>query len=662
MLVVGLSKLNEPASHDHGDDALLDPTTSGDDADLDKNETEDTLHPLSERRLSGIAGPGGVRVSSTVVNNSSTPLSWTASMRHTLTPEFRPSTGHPPLSSSNFSLYGDGHPATHRPKFSAASASGSMGHLKNISSAHSFGTQSSGEDVGLFMELRDSTPGEKLVSSKLAQASSGRFATAHGDAAINNKRSIAVALTELKRPVPPYRPGDRFPFHELLADQPPIPPPRFCGARFSIGGQLVVFSNVNPTIVSIGEGTVCEPPRDTNAVSLWHEKSTHEQLELHLSRVARVSEGYRLVKQRHSCGVIGSCSQECAEMEQRKSSRKSRVRHKKRAKPPLQIMAGVLVDPESDDEDAASDTLVETRFRPRNRKVKRSTKSRTVLYGAGMRSPLLNVTSPTGTGAMSYTDEDTNTDEPEGHWRYDGPQNPNETSDDAGFSPATGSDSSDDDKASGDDDDDGSSDRDTDGSGALETKSAEDIQGLPSRLGRVSRRVRSADNFGDNKSTGSSSGSGTAAAGVFCSASSRCLGCPATFSRCVCWIFPAKRFTVTFQGVVQIRDCSWAVAESEVLASSYTIGLPASSRQPAHGKLYTHLREQLGHAVPLENDGSTCVPEKLDDNGVRAHSSEDEHVTVSMLCRHNARAANNVGKPGTAQVLLTLECRVAVFA
>jgi hypothetical protein len=83
--------------------------------------------------------------------------------------------------------------------------------------------------------------------------------------------------------------------------------------------------------------------------------------------------------------------------------------------------------------------------------------------------------------------------------------------------------------------------------------------------------------------------------------------------------------------------------------------LPASSRQPAYGRLYARLREQLGHAVPLENDGSTCVSEKSESRKIRGTSSpspDAEHVTISALCRHNARAANDAGKSGTAQVSL----------
>jgi hypothetical protein len=121
------------------------------------------------------------------------------------------------------------------------------------------------------------------------------------------------------------------------------------------------------------------------------------------------------------------------------------------------------------------------------------------------------VPSPSGTGVLSFTDEDTNTDEPHGHWRYDGPQNPNETSDDAGFSPMT------DDRSQGDVEnsrsgEDASSEHED--SGELETKSLED-GGLPPLPGRASRRARSAGNFGDNKSTGSSSGSGVVEPGEF---------------------------------------------------------------------------------------------------------------------------------------------------
>jgi hypothetical protein len=168
----------------------------------------------------------------------------------------------------------------------------------------------------------------------------------------------------------------------------------------------------------------------------------------------------------------------CAEPAQRKSSRKKAIRHshKRRPKPPRRVMAGLFVDPESDEDgddadSVASDSVVASRARARNRKPKPAAKSRVVLYGAGMTSPLLQVPSPSGTGVLSFTDEDTNTDEPHGHWRYDGPQNPNETSDDAGFSPMT------DDRSQGDVEnsrsgEDASSEHED--SGELETKSLED--------------------------------------------------------------------------------------------------------------------------------------------------------------------------------------------
>jgi hypothetical protein len=292
LLAVTLPKITElsasPQDYEPGDDEVRGPSGSGDEADVDRNETNDTLHPLSDRKPSGIAGPGGVRVSSSVSNFSATPVSSTSNIRNAITPEFRSSVGHPPLATSNFSLYGDGHVggiATHRPKFSTASASGSMGHLKNISSAHSFGTQSSGEDIGLPVQIREPTSVDRYASSKLAQTSSGK----HGSSAvISNGHGIAVPVTELQRPVPPYKPGDRYPFRDLLVDQPPIPSPRFCGGRFSIGGHLVVFSNVHAAVVSIGEGQVCEVPSTMNVVSLWNDNSTQERLEAHLSITARV--------------------------------------------------------------------------------------------------------------------------------------------------------------------------------------------------------------------------------------------------------------------------------------------------------------------------------------------------------------------------------------
>ena len=134
---------------------------------------------------------------------------------------------------------------------------------------------------------------------------------------------------------------------------------------------------------------------------------------------------------------------------------------------------------------------------------------------------------------------------------------------------------------------------------------------------------------------------------------------PTIWLSCVLLDTAGSAFTIVFRGTVQLRQCAWAVAESEALATLYTIGVPPSSRQPVHGPAYKNLRKLLGLAVPLENDGSTCVVS--DPFGARACSvldgpdcydsiALDENASVSTLCRHNALAANQAGKSGLAQV------------
>lgn len=115
---------------------------------------------------------------------------------------------------------------------------------------------------------------------------------------------------------------------------------------------------------------------------------------------------------------------------------------------------------------------------------------------------------------------------------------------------------------------------------------------------------------------------------------------------------------------MQVRDCGWAVAESEKLATEYTIGLPPSSRQPVHGPEYKRLRELLGHAVPLENDSSTCVSSGVDASVPPSlqSSTDRDDAPVSMLCRHNATAAEAAGKPGVAHVSKLFFHRVICFS
>ena len=94
----------------------------------------------------------------------------------------------------------------------------------------------------------------------------------------------------------------------------------------------------------------------------------------------------------------------------------------------------------------------------------------------------------------------------------------------------------------------------------------------------------------------------------------------------------------------------------------YSIGLPPSSRQPFQGQAYTRLRKLLGMAVPLENDGSTCVmPDVLPSSPSHGQDGNRAAVTpISALCRHNAAAASAAGKSGVAQSWLLLSQMVGI--
>ena len=251
------------------------PSDPLDDADVDTAESKDKLQPLlaTSSSMRNVATGGGLQG---------------VSARYSKTPEVR-GAGNPPLATT-FNLgpaasAGDGsqqmsssssQQMLHRKHGGVGASAASLGG-KGMGSVQSFNTVSSGEELGMPLTFRDEAPRARLPPSR-SSIGSGNMA------APPDLSRPAVAP-----PVVPYTAGNRVAHNSVHADQVRMPAPRFCGARFGIGGHLVVFSNINPVVIRCGSADpVCETPSSVTTVSLYSGMPSYEHWDLVLATTARV--------------------------------------------------------------------------------------------------------------------------------------------------------------------------------------------------------------------------------------------------------------------------------------------------------------------------------------------------------------------------------------